>query len=268
MADVDENLQGDMLDVTPKSQGQLQSQQEMLEASGMDVSATTQYFAQHFLDQPHYSNISEKLSEKWQRLQSMSAAIRLMERYGVVIDAAEEDRIASLEESRQLEALVMKMPQDSKSEFEKFFLELQVLVSLATRVRRALDLARPADVEDVLREAENTGISPYIMRMAVVQAGAEVSSLKMQQKQWAKDMAVKMGHNVRSQEDAMVVKKKLLEAQRKLSIFTAGQNEKSKKVIMNFLNSSNDGLKAAAFKGWSTCTKQEKHEREIAGEFK
>jgi hypothetical protein len=239
-----------------------------MEACGMDVNATTSYFAQFFLDKSHYHVINEKLAEKWDRLHSLSAALKLMEKYGVTISPEEEQRLAQLDEDRQIEALVTRMPQQNKNDFQQFFLQLQVLVSSAMRVRQALEHGNPGEVEQCLKDADSTGIMPYILRMSVVQAGAEVSSMKKRLKAWAKDMDIRMSKKIRGQEDAMLAQKKLNEAQKELAIFTVGQNEKSKKVIMNFLNGSAAGLIASSFKGWKEAVKTEKHEREVAGEFK
>merc|ERR1719203_962109 len=103
--------------------------------------------------------------------------------------------------------------------------------------------------------------------MAIVQAGSEVTNLKMQYDAWIKDCDAKMSKLIRGQEDAMSAQKKLAAAQAQLSMYTSGQNEKAKKVIMNFATQSSKGLMASSFKGWSTYCKNNRFEEEIRKEY-
>jgi len=228
---------------------------------------TEKYLAQHFLSESHYKKIHQSLASRWDRLHSLSAAMKLMEKYGVVLSKEEEQRLADMDESQQINALVMKMPQQSNEQFQQFFLQLQLLVSTATRVRRALEDGRPDLVEEALNDADSTGISPYILRMAIVQAGTEVAMLRAQYTAWMKEADAKCGKLIRGQEDAMTAKKKLAAAQAQLNMYTAGQNEKAKKVIMNFAAQSDKGLTTSCFTGWRSHVKQMKLENEIRKEY-
>merc|ERR1719235_1229779 len=107
-----------------------------------------------------------------------------MEQYGVVLTAEEADQIASLEEERQIAALVNKMPQGSDEEFQQFFLQLQLLVSTAMRVRKGLEDGQADVIEEALTDADTTGIAKYILQMAIVQAGSEVSTLRKRYEAW------------------------------------------------------------------------------------
>merc|ERR1719337_98247 len=108
-----------------------------------------------------------------------------MEQYGVTISPAEEKRLFQLDEGSMIERLVSRMPQQTKEQFEHFFLQLQLIVSTATRVRTGLEEGHPKVVEEALNDAEQTGIIPYILKMTLVQAGTEVSALRMQHDNWA-----------------------------------------------------------------------------------
>merc|ERR550514_696292 len=110
-------------------------------------------------------------------MSSLSAALKLMEQYGVVITQEETERMSQLSEAQQISSLVSKMPQQSNEQFQHFFLQLQTLVSTASRVRKALEEGNDAEISQALTEAESTGISTYILRMAIVQAGTEVKTL-------------------------------------------------------------------------------------------
>merc|ERR1712054_253422 len=126
-----------------------------------------------FLEQKHYQQLHGYLSEEWSNCHSLTAAVRLMEAHGVYVSPDEEQRLANLPEDRMIDALVMRMPQQSREQFEHFFLQLSLIASTTTRLRAALESGDERAVEDVLDSAENVGILPFLLKMAVAQAGQE-----------------------------------------------------------------------------------------------
>jgi len=228
---------------------------------------TEKYLARTFLNDQHYKKIHKSLSSRWDRMHSLSAAMKLMEKYGVEVSPEEEERLSGMEEAQQISALVTKMPQQSNEQFQQFFLQLQLLVSTASRVRQALEEGRSDHVEQALTDAENTGISPYILRMAVVQAGSEVSTLRESHTGWMKESNSKCSKLIRGQEDAMAAQKRLAAAQAQLGVFTQHHSEKAKKVVMNFASKSAAGTISTCFGSWKTITKQEKLEALIRKDY-
>merc|ERR1719305_1852577 len=156
-----------------------------------------------------------------------------------------------MNEAQMIETLVMKMPQQSKEQFQHFFLQLQLIVSTATRVRQALEQGRADLVEQAMDDADSTGISQYILKMAIVQAGSEVTNLKKQHAAWVKDAESKMSRLVRGQEDAVLAKQRLAKAQGELAAFQTSQNEHIKKVLMTFASGSSSALLHGCFSSWA-----------------
>merc|ERR550514_1150207 len=115
-----------------------------------------------------------------------------MEQYGVHVTPEEKNEMIKLDEGSMIERLVSRMPQQSKEQFEHFFLQLQLIVSTATRVRTALEEGTPSLIEEVLNDADDTGITPYILKMALVQAGSEVTNLQRTHDRWAMETDVRM----------------------------------------------------------------------------
>merc|ERR1719238_2553124 len=97
--------------------------------------------------------------------------MKLMEQHGVHLSPEEEERLSGMSEPQMIETLVTKMPQQSKEQFQHFFLQLQLIVSTATRVRQALEQGRSDLVEQAMDDADSTGIAQYILKMCIVQAG-------------------------------------------------------------------------------------------------
>jgi len=232
------------------------------------LSASVKYLVGNFLEEKHYSKISANLASKWDKFQSLTAAMRLMEQHGVTLTPEEEERLSGMGEAQMIETLVTKMPQQSKEQFQHFFLQLQLIVSTATRVRSALEQGRHDLVETAMNDAESTGISQYILKMAIVQAGSEVTNLKKQHTAWVKDAESKMSKLSKGTEDALVAKERLAKAQGELAVFQTEQSEHIKKVLMAFAGGSATALLHGCFSSWHTFVKKMKVENEIYEEFR
>jgi hypothetical protein len=226
-----------------------------------------EWVAKKFMDFETHQKIHMSLAKNWNRTQSISAAMKLMEKYGVTVTSEEQEKLGQLEEGKQIEALVAKMPSQSAEQFTQFFTELQMLVSTAARVRQSLEKGSVETCEASLATADQSGIAKYLLKMSLVQAGSEVAHQRAEYKNWAKAIDAKMSKMIRGQEDAMTAQKKLAAATATLNAFQAGQNDKAKKVIMNFASGNAKGLMAAAFHGWMVDVKQQKRENEIKAEY-
>merc|ERR1719201_1298129 len=167
-----------------------------------------------------------------------------------------------------IEALVMKMPQQSKEQFQHFFLQLQLIVSTATRVRRALEDGRADLVEQAMDDAESTGIAQYILKMSIVQAGSEVTNLKAQHSAWVKDAESKMSRLVHGAEDAALARQRLNKATGELAAFQSQQNENIKKVLMTFAGGSATALLHGCYSSWHNYVKKMKIENAIYEEYR
>lgn len=228
---------------------------------------SVKYITGTFIEDTHYKSIHQTLAGRWERLQSLSAAVKLMESYGVKLTAQDEERLARMQPEQQINSLVLMMPQQSNDQFQEFFLKLQLLVSSATRVRRGLEEGQPDTVAQALDDATATGIAPYMLRMAIVQAGNEVAVMRQRYQAWVKDASNKTGRLIRGQEDALSAKKKLASTQAYLALHAAKHIEKSKKVLLNFINGNNAATRATMFRAWVSYAKYSKAEAEIREEF-
>jgi hypothetical protein len=232
------------------------------------LSSSVKYLSGNFLREKHYSKISASLANRWDKFQSLTAAMKLMEQHGVHLSPEEEQRISSMTETQMIETLVAKMPQQSKEQFQHFFLQLQLIVSTATRVRTALEQGRADLVEQAMEDADSTGIAQYILKMAIVQAGSEVTNLKKQHAAWVKDAESKMSRLVRGQEDAALAKSRLAKAHAELSMFQANANEGIKKVLMAMAGGSATALLHGCLSSWHNYVKKMKIENAIYEEYR
>lgn len=232
------------------------------------LSASVKYLVSNLLVDKHYSKISGSLANRWDKFQSLTAAMKLMEQHGVILEKAEEERLAGLTEAQMIEALVSKMPQQSKEQFQHFFLQLQLIVSTATRVRQALENGRADQVEQAMDDADSTGISQYILKMSIVQAGSEVTNLKRQHAAWVKDAESKMSRLVKGAEDAEVAKERLQKAHGELASFQASQSSKVQSLLMALAGGCGTALLHTALCGWHNYCKKMKVENAIYEEYR
>jgi hypothetical protein len=232
------------------------------------LTASVKYIVGNLLAEKHYSKISSSLATKWDKFQSLTAAKMLMQQHGVQITPEEEDRLSGLTEPQMIESLVSKMPQQSKEQFQHFFLQLQLIVSTATRIRTALEQGRADLVEQAMEDADSTGISQYILKMAIVQAGSEVNNLKKQHGAFAKDAESKLSRLCKGAEDAAIANERLGKAKAELAQFQATQNENIKKVLMSFAGGSATALTHGVFSSWANYTKKMLVENEIYEDFR
>jgi len=221
------------------------------------------YLAGALLDDKHYGILHQTLSSKWDRYRSLNTAMKLMEQYGVILTPEEEETLGNMDEADMIDDLVGRMPTQSKEQFQHFFLQLQLIVSTATRVRQALEEGRPDEVEEALNDADATGISQYIMKMAIIQAGSEVVSLQQQHKAFVKDSEGKLGKMVRGQEDALQAKRKLRDAQNQLNFYHSNARGGATKFLLSYNTTTDSVLAKVMFNAWLAALRHQKMERDV-----
>lgn len=231
------------------------------------LSGAVKLVVRTFLEQEHYQDLHRMLAEEWVNCHSLTAAVRLMEAHGVHISPDEEERLAKLPEDRMIDALVMRMPQQSREQFEHFFLQLSLIASTTTRLRQALETGDSAAVEEVMDSAENVGILQFILKMAVAQAGQEVLAHVQDHDSWINVTDARMSPLLQSQANAMISQKALAQAKAALGESRVQANEKTKKVLMSLAGGSAEALKSSSFISWAELVKQIKRENEIRREY-
>jgi len=220
-----------------------------------------------FLEKKHYQELHALLSEEWSHCHSLTAAVRLMEAHGVYVSPEEEQRLAQLPEDRMIDALVMRMPEQSREQFEHFFLQLSLIASTTTRLRAALETGNESGVEEVMEAAENVGILQFILKMAVAQAGQEVKSHLQDHEDWLAASADRMSPMLQSQANAIISKKALEEAQASLALHQGAANEASKRVLLSMAGGAESVLKELVIHSWFDHIQTLKREAEIRLEY-
>jgi len=159
------------------------------------------------------------------------------------------------------------MPQQSREQFEHFFLQLSLIASTTTRLRAALETGNSEGVEEVMDSAENVGILQFILKMAVAQAGAEVKAHNQDHEDWLAVTTDRLAPLLQSQANAVISNKALIDAKRELAHNHTEANERSKKMLMGLAGNSSAALMAMSFHEWHEALVERKREDEIRVEY-
>jgi S-ribosylhomocysteine lyase LuxS involved in autoinducer biosynthesis len=231
------------------------------------LGGAVKFVVRTFLEQDHYRQLHRVLAKEWEHCHSLTAAVRLMEAHDIKLSQKEQERLQALPEDKMIDALVTKMPQQTREQFEHFFLQLSLIASTTTRLRAALEAGNTETIEEVLDAAENVGILSFILKMAVTQAGNEVMQNEANHDQWLHKTDENMAPLLRGQADAMISQKALAQARAQLNGHRIDANEKSRKVLMGIIGGQADALRSTCFSCWADITSRMKKENEIRKEY-
>jgi len=231
------------------------------------MGGTMKIATQIFLETDHYRKLHRILAEQWSGCHSLTAAMRLMEAHGVKVSPQEEKTLLQLPEERMIDALVSRMPQQSREQFEHFFLQLSFIASTTTRVRNALELGAPDVIEEALESAENVGVLPYLIRMAVAQAGQEVKAYEAEHDRWLAETDTKMSPLLQSQVTALTTQKQLAALKSQMDEYRNDAKEKSKAVLLGMAKGNDKAFISTIFLAWADFSKSARMENEICKEY-
>merc|ERR1719282_1715971 len=148
-----------------------------------------------------------------------------------------------------------------------FFLQLSFIASTTTRIRSALEIGAPDVIEEALESAENVGVLPYLMRMAVAQAGQEVKEYEKEHDLWMASTEQKMSPLLQASATAMVTQKALALAKAQIDDYRNDAKEKSKSVLLGMADGNDKAFQSTMFLAWADMTKRARMENDICKEY-
>lgn len=212
------------------------------EATGLQV--------QQFLDDWHFRVIHSSLGITWHRSRVVDTCLSILEINGVSIDPEDREEMLDMDEEDFIAALVPHMPQPLRRNLQHMTMQLQVVVSMSTRLRKGLEENRDQDIQEVLEEADGAGIAQQIMKEVIVHAAREVVDVRKQQKTWYNNMSKRMARLTSCAAVAEKAQQQLLAVEAQLSQFGENQNAKNKKVLMGMSDGKSSQLVHTCFSGW------------------
>jgi len=222
---------------------------------------------QQFLDDWHYRLMQSSLAKTWSQTKVMQSVLEIMAINGVPLTPEEIAELAAMEENAAVRELVAKLPMPMKEDLDHLTLQLQMLITTTTRVRKAIDDGAAEGIQEVIEETDSTSIGQQILKRAVVQASKEVAALHRCQETWTKSMDKRLDRLTRSAEFAEHAQQQLIAVETQLERFGAEQNAKSKKALMGLAEGNDKSLVHTAFSTWRGMTLAGAGEREIRAKF-
>jgi len=222
---------------------------------------------QQFMDEWYYRCIHSGVAMEWDREKCAIAALDLFELQGVRMSKDEKPKLAALDDDEFINVLVKRMPPDVRKAFEHFALQLQLVMSAASRVRCALEEGPPEEVARIMDEGDQ-GVNSQILKQTVMEACAEVTEVRDIHENWGECMAKRMNRLGQCQRATEQGKIELEKLNIKLSTFGAEQNAKSQAVVMGMAAQSDKALLGTVFKTWWTYKVKQEHEQAIHKKFK
>lgn len=221
---------------------------------------------QQFLDEWHFRVLHSGLAYAWDRPEALIKAMDIFEASGMHITQEEKEQLANLDEEWMIEGLVQRMPGAMKKTIEHFLLQLQLVLSTATRVRNALEEGSPDEVAKIMDDGD-TGITQQVLKEVVTEAGREVGELQGIHQSWDTSMALRIARLIRCSEEADQAALDLEQVQLSIERFPKEQNAKTQKVLLSLIENRRRGLQALAFVGWSAWSAKSRQEKRLESKF-
>merc|ERR1719512_60413 len=194
------------------------------------------------------------------------AALGLFEGIGLVMSPEEKEALVLMEEDDMIDHAVRKMSPELQRNLEHFALQLQLIVSTATRVRGALEQEDVAEVVSIMDHGD-AGITQHIMKRTVVEAAKEIVELKDVNDGWSRDMGSRLNRLSTLAEEQERNRIELDKVNAEIAAFHGKQNEKAVKAVTGLAEQSNATLVKAAFGGWMNHYIRYKGEKHIHEKF-
>eukprot|EP00747_Dinoflagellata_sp_TGD_P090354 gnl/TRDRNA2_/TRDRNA2_164676_c0_seq2.p1 gnl/TRDRNA2_/TRDRNA2_164676_c0~~gnl/TRDRNA2_/TRDRNA2_164676_c0_seq2.p1 ORF type:complete len:542 (+),score=157.46 gnl/TRDRNA2_/TRDRNA2_164676_c0_seq2:70-1695(+) len=222
---------------------------------------------QQFMDEWHYRVLHSSLASTWDRNETVVKALELFEFCGIEFGPGEMDELANMEEGMMVERIVKKMDLTARKTFEHFALQLQLVVSTATRVRYVLENGDEAETARAMDDAD-TGVTSQILKLALIEAGREVAEIRSNNEGWKKNTDSRVGRLVHAAGEAEHLNHQLMAVQSQLGGFAAEQSAKSKSVLMGMSDKNDKMLLTTCFSSWEGITIKERGVKDIHDMFK
>lgn len=223
---------------------------------------------QQFFDEWHFRCLHAGLAEDWDRTCCVTKAIELFEAAGLDLSFTEKDELIECESDEELlHKLMQKMPQTMKETAEHFMLQMQLVLSTATRVRNILEEGTPEEVARIMEEGD-TGISQQILKEVVIEAAREVREYRDVHNSWEHSMQVRILRLSHCSDLAETSTAELEKVTGELLAFSKQHNDNARKVLTAFGSNTEKLLLGCSFSAWVAFRAKYKADEEIHAQCK
>lgn len=252
---------GPSRNVSPSRGGASPSSPRWVDEDFID-DVTVGLYIQQFLDEWHYRALHSGLALNCDRTETIVKALDVFEAAGVELAHEEKLVMAEMDEDDMIQAVVAKMPPAVRKGIEPFCLQLQLVLSTATRVRNVLEEGTDDEITAVMEDNDG-GVSQQILKEVIVEAGREVSDVLDINGSWSKTMDMRASRLIDCAMNAEFMENELKRVEMALQVFRPNQNPKAMKAVHALCVTQDQSLKRLVLVNWLTWLVQYQSEKAI-----
>jgi len=221
---------------------------------------------QQFLDEWYYRVLHSGLANDWDRERCAAAALDLFQLQGAKLTAEDKEELAKKEDDEMIECVVSKMPGDVRKAFEHFALQMQLVMSAASRVRCALEEGPPEELARIMEDGDQ-GVNSQILKQAIIEATFEVRECREVHESWVSSTGKRIARLNQCQIETERAKALLDLMNDRLGNFSQEQSKKAKGVLLSMAGNNAKTLMTSVFKAWFRWKVQYVAEKDIHEKF-
>jgi len=182
---------------------------------------------------------------------------------GIPMTPEEIHACTKMEEALAVFEVVSRIPEGLRDSFEHTTMELQIIITAATRIRTTVEKNNEAEILTLMEEESSSAFGQQTVKRAVLQAAQESAKIMRCKETWGKSSVDRIERLSHSAEIAEQTAAKLLVAEASLNEFAPEQTQKAKQAMMGFAAQNDDVTLRATIIAWAGAAQKEAGERRL-----
>jgi len=221
---------------------------------------------QQFMDEWYYRILHSGMANVIDREQAAIYAMDLFQVQGVPLSREDKEDLSKKDDDDMIEGVVQKMSEENRKAFSHFALQLQLVMSAASRVRCVLEEGSPEEVARIMEDGD-AGVTTQILKQTIVEASIEVAEVKERHLSWLYSTNKRLVRMSRTQRELEYNRRELERMNIKLEGFAKEQNAKARQVLMSMAGNSDKVLVRSVYNCWVAWFRRYQAERDIHDKF-
>jgi len=222
---------------------------------------------QQFMDEWYYRILHSGMAGELDKEEAAVKAMDLFEVQGVPLTDVDKCKLSKMEDDDMIEALVHKMPPEVRKTFGHFTLQLQLVMSAASRVRYVLDEGPAEEVARVMEDGD-AGVNSQILKRTIVEAATEIAEVQEIHQSWHTSTGKRLSRMSLAQSELERARQDLEKTTLRLGGFGEEQSKKSTAVLLSLAQGSDKVLVKGVFMAWAAYFLAYKSEQALHDKFR
>jgi len=216
-----------------------------------------------FLDNWHFRVMNSSLGKSTTRNKVVEVCLHCLAENGIPMSDADISKLVLLEESHMIFDVVTRMPEGLRDGFEPLTLELQMVITAATRLRQTIESGDEEAIQALMEESSATSFGQQTIKRSVVQASKEVAKIMKCKETWGLSSAQRLDRLGRSAEINEECQKQLMVVEAQMEAFKPTALQKSKAALTGFISAGSSALLQVVVANWMNVVHRAKAEKQL-----